>query len=188
MDNRTANGRYHWAMIGLHWLMLVLIGLTYACMEFRGYFPRGSDGRALLKTLHFSVGLSVLVLVCVRIATRFTTTTPLIVPPLPPYLRLATWGMHLALYGLLIAMPLLGWAMLSAQGNVIPFFGINLFPLVGEDHALGDQLKDLHETIGNAGYFLIGAHALAALFHHFVRRDNTLVRMLPTAVNAWLPR
>ena len=72
---------------------------------------------------------------------------------------------------------------LSAKGDVIPFFGVALVPLIGEDHAFGDQLKDLHETIGKAGYFLIGAHAVAALFHHFVRRDNALVRMMPGGRN-----
>lgn len=79
----------------------------------------------------------------------------------------------------MFVMPMLGWLMLSAAGKPIPFFGAQLPALLNENKALADQLKEVHETIGMIGYFLIGAHALAALFHHFITRDNTLVRMLP---------
>jgi cytochrome b561 len=51
--------------------------------------------------------------------------------------------------------------------------------LVGADKALADQMKELHETLATAGYFLVGLHAAAALLHHYAFRDNTLVRMLP---------
>jgi superoxide oxidase len=51
--------------------------------------------------------------------------------------------------------------------------------LLAENKNLAGQLKEVHESIGTVGYFLIGAHAVEALFHHFVTRDNTLVRMLP---------
>ncbi|MFO6255884.1 cytochrome b, partial [Pseudomonas aeruginosa] len=68
---------------------------------------------------------------------------------------------------------------LSTAGKPIPFFGLELPPLVDKNPDLAGQIKEWHETIGNAGYFLIGLHAAAALFHHFVSRDNTLVRMLP---------
>jgi cytochrome b561 len=73
----------------------------------------------------------------------------------------------------------LGWLALSAAGKPIPFFGIQLPALVAESKDLAEQLKEVHETVGTIGYFLIGAHALAALFHHFITHDNTLLRMLP---------
>jgi cytochrome b561 len=92
--------------------------------------------------------------------------------------------MHLALYLFLIAMPLLGWLALSATGKPVPFFGLQLPALVGADKALADSLKEIHETIGTVGYYLVGLHAAAALFHHYGMRDNTLPRMLP----GWLSR
>ena len=92
--------------------------------------------------------------------------------------------MHLALYAFLVAMPLLGWLTLSAKGKPIPFFGLQLPALVGADKALADSLKEVHETIGTIGYYLVGLHAVAALFHHYGMRDNTLQRMLP----GWLSR
>lgn len=87
--------------------------------------------------------------------------------------------MHLALYVFMLAMPLLGWLLLSAEGEPVPFFGLELPALVGPDPALADSVEELHETIGTVGYYLVGLHAAAALFHHYFQRDNTLLRMLP---------
>jgi len=86
---------------------------------------------------------------------------------------------HAALYLFMIVMPLLGWLTLSAEGDLIPFFGLQLPPLIDPDRSLAHSIKDIHETIGTIGYYLIGLHAVAALFHHYVMRDNTLTRMLP---------
>jgi cytochrome b561 len=80
----------------------------------------------------------------------------------------------------MIGMPLAGWVVLSAAGLPIPFFGLELPPLVGQDKALALQVVELHETVGTFGYWLIGLHALAALAHHYLWKDNTLRRMLPS--------
>ncbi len=87
--------------------------------------------------------------------------------------------MHYALYGLMLGLPLIGWLVLSLGGKPIPFFGLELPALVTENKGLSKQVKEIHETIGTIGYYLIGLHAFAALFHHYVFRDNTLRRMLP---------
>ena len=50
---------------------------------------------------------------------------------------------------------------------------------MGENHAWAERFEELHEAVGQAGYWLIGLHAVAALGHHYVRRDGTLQRMLP---------
>jgi cytochrome b561 len=76
-------------------------------------------------------------------------------------------------------MPILGWLTLGAQGKPIPFFGLQLPALTAADKDLGHTLEGIHETIGTLGYYLIGLHAAAALFHHYWTRDNTLRRMLP---------
>ena len=87
--------------------------------------------------------------------------------------------MHLTLYALMVVMPILGWLMLSAAGKPIPFFGLELPALIGTDKELSKQIKEVHEWIGTAGYYLIGLHVLAALYHHHIQHDNTLTRMLP---------
>jgi cytochrome b561 len=78
----------------------------------------------------------------------------------------------------MIGMPLAGWLILSSAGKPVPFFGLELPALIAENKDLSKQIKEIHETVGQLGYFLIGLHALAALFHHYILRDNTLYRML----------
>jgi cytochrome b561 len=126
------------------------------------------------------LGLSVFALVFMRLAIRLVSGAMPSIRPAPPVWqqRLAAL-MHLALYVFLIAMPLLGWLTLSASGKPIPFFGLQLPALLGADKALAGSLKEIHETIGTIGYYLVGLHAAAALVHHYVNRDDTLRRMLP---------
>ncbi|WP_343883058.1 cytochrome b [Rhodanobacter caeni] len=172
--------RYGSLSIAMHWLMLLLLIGVYACINLRELFPRGSDLRDGLKTWHFMLGLAVLALVVVRLALRWAAgAQPGIQPPPPHWQQRLAGLMHLALYLFMIAMPLLGWLTLSAAGKPIPFFGLSLPALVGADEALAGTFKEIHETIGTIGYYLIGLHAAAALFHHYVARDNTLRRMLP---------
>lgn len=180
MNWKNTTDRYGSLSIGMHWLMLLVLAAVYACIELRELYPRGSDLREALKVWHFMLGLSVLALVVVRLAIRFAAGAPPPIRPAPAVWQHRLAGlMHLALYIFLIAMPLLGWLTLSAAGKPIPFFGLPLPALVGADKALADSLEELHETIGTVGYYLVGLHAAAALLHHYVTRDNTLLRILP---------
>jgi cytochrome b561 len=176
---RNSPVRYGPVSIGLHWLMLLLLAAVYAAMELRGIFPKGSDPREAMKAWHYMIGMSILVLALVRLVAHFSDPAPPIEPPPAGWQKLAAAVMHLALYALMIGMPLLGWILLSAEGKPIALFGMELPALVAKNDQLGKLTKELHETVGNIGYFLIGAHAAAALFHHYITRDNTLRRMLP---------
>lgn len=179
MNIRSNSDRYGPISIGLHWLMLLLIAGAYACIELSGNFPEGNDIREGLKTWHFMLGLSLLVLVVVRIGARLTGSVPRIQPEPTQWQVLSARAMHVALYVFMAAMPILGWLTLSAGGKAVPFFGMTLPALVAESKLVADWAKEIHETGGEIGYFLIGLHAAAALFHHYVVRDNTLRRMLP---------
>lgn len=171
--------RYAGLSIAMHWLMLVLIAGTYAAIELKGNFPKGSDTRALLSQWHFMLGLSVFALVWLRLLGRLLHRAPPISPAPPAWQNALAKLMHLALYAIMIGLPLAGWATLSAAGKPIPFWGLELPPLLDQNPDLAKQIKGWHETIANLGYWLIGLHAAAGLFHHYVARDNTLVRMLP---------
>jgi cytochrome b561 len=179
MAGNPAPSRYSRTSIALHWLMLLLIAAVYACIELREQFPRGSDPREALKTWHFMLGLTVFALVWIRALARWRSPAPPITPtPAAWQARLAAWA-HVLLYAFMLAMPLLGWLSLSADGKPIPFFFFEWPALVAPDEALAKQVEEIHETVGQAGYFLIALHAAAALFHHYLRRDDTLRRMLP---------
>lgn len=180
--NTRNDARYPRFSIALHWLMLVLLVAVYALMELRGVFPKGSDGRELMKTWHFMLGLTVPALLLARLAARFGFRAPAITPVPPAWQHLLAVSMHVALYAFLLAMPVLGWLTLSAKGKAIPFFGLQLPALIGADKPLAGRIEDLHTTLATVGYWLVGLHALAALYHHYVVRDDTLLRMLPRAV------
>jgi cytochrome b561 len=180
MSDAAAPKRYPDSAILLHWLVLILVVAAYACILLRTNFERGSDIREGLKAWHFMLGLSVLAATFLRIGLRaMVWKTPPITPPPPRMLHLPSIAAHLAIYAWLIAMPIAGWTILSAEGNPIPFWGLNLPPLTSPDKVLADQVKELHETSGTIGYFLLGLHAAAALFHHYLMKDDTLRRMLP---------
>jgi cytochrome b561 len=176
----TNADRYHTLSIAIHWLMLMAFIATYASIELRVLFEKGTPTRETFKNIHFMIGLVVFFLVWVRIALRIRFAPPPISPEPSQLLNLGARLGHLALYVLMIGMPMVGWIILSASGKPIPFFGMELPALVAENKALAKQLKEIHETIGIAGYALIGIHASAALFHHYFLRDNTLRRMLLT--------
>lgn len=164
--------------IGLHWLTLALLIGVYACINLTELYAKGSPPREALKDWHFMLGLMVL-LVALRLLNRLVAGNPEVVPPLPLWQHRLASATHIALYVLMIVMPILGWLTLSAAGKPIPLLGFQLPAFLAENKNLSGQLREVHETVSTVGYFLIGAHAVAALFHHFVTCDNTLVRMLP---------
>jgi superoxide oxidase len=171
--------RYSKLTIGLHWLMLILLVSVYATINLRELYPKGSDPRELLKALHFMLGLSVLLFVFIRITVRLFSNIPDIIPNLHTWENVISKIVHALLYFMMIVMPILGWLTLSAAGKVIPFFGLDLPPLIDENKEYGKLLKEIHETIGVIGYYVIALHAAAALYHHYIKKDNTLTRMLP---------
>lgn len=169
----------HYAPISvwLHWLMFILFIGAYSSIEFRVLFEKGTTARDLMKYSHFLFGLSILVLVGLRIVARIVT------PKVDresygKYQRYASNIMFIGLYILMIGQPLLGWATISAEGHNVDILGLTLPALIGEDEQLAKQIEEIHELLGKTGYALIGLHTLAALVHHYYVGDNTLKRML----------
>ncbi|WP_414902655.1 cytochrome b [Sphingomonas flavalba] len=179
MNSTDIRQRFNSLSIALHWVMVLLISAVYATILLRENYPKGTDIREGLKAWHFMLGLTVLALVIIRLIARLSSRRPPISPEPPAWQSLLASATHFALYAFMLAMPVAGWVILSASGKTIPFFGLELPALVGQSKALAGQVKELHETVGTIGYFLIGIHALAALFHHYVVKDDTLRRMLP---------
>ena len=163
MVSSTPAPHYARASIILHWLMLVLLAAVYACIELRGLFPRDSAERNLMKDLHFMLGLSVFVLVWLRLAMRLVHPTPPILPKPPAWQTGLAHLMHLLLYVLMIGMPLAGWLILSAADKPVPFYGLELPHLVGADLDQAKFIKGWQERNGTWGCWLIGLHFVARL-------------------------
>jgi len=158
----------------LHWLMAILI----VAMLFIGVSMVGdlSLRHPLLVELHKATGLALLLLVIVRIGLRLTLPHPPLPHDLPPLQRIAAGASHLLLYALMLGMPLLGWAMLSAGGYPRP---LQLPAIAPHDLQLYAVLRQAH---GWAGYLLFATvlvHLGAALMHALVRRDRVLRSMWP---------
>ena len=179
MNLKKLPTRYHPTSLTLHWLMLALFIAVYASIELRVLFEKGTPERDLMKSTHFTLGLLMFVLVWLRLSLRAKFTAPVTQPAPPFWQALAGKTAHVVLYLIMVGMPLAGWLMLSAEGKPIPFFFIQLPALIAKNKELAHQIKEVHELVGTAGYFLIGAHAAAALLHHYILRDSTLRQMLP---------
>ena len=175
----TKQQPYATLSIILHWIMFLLLVAVYSCIELREIYPKVSESRDTLKAWHFMLGLCVFVLVWVRLITRWVTLTPNAPSTLTKWHRLLAQAFHFALYILMICMPIAGWLILSAEGKSIPFFGLTLPTLIAENEHLAKTIEEVHKTVGSVGYYIIGLHVLAGLYHHYIRHDNALIRMLP---------
>ncbi|MBN3780635.1 cytochrome B561 [Burkholderia lata] len=169
--------RYSSPAIFFHWVVFLLVALAYLAIEIRG--PKGSDSRVFWMNVHLTAGTLVLVLSVLRVLWRAVSRVPAAIQQAVLLRWLSTLA-HVALYVFIIAQPLLGIMMINLGGKPVSldWLGVS-FTLFGPDKALRPTIKEAHELIGNAFYFVIGLHALAALYHHFIRRDDVLRRMAP---------
>lgn len=163
----------------LHWLVAILIlamawlGLTM------GDLPNGPDKIATY-ALHKSLGLSILALVLLRLLWRLYAGTPAPVAGTPRWQSRIAGVTHVALYALLLALPLSGWPLNSAAGFPLQWFGLfNLPSIAARDEALHTLATQTHEVLFWTLAALVVLHAGAALHHHLFLGDATLARMLP---------
>ncbi|MBV6286908.1 cytochrome b [Pseudomonas aegrilactucae] len=170
----TPSTRFHPLARLLHWLMAVLI----VAMLFIGVsmVVDLSPRHTWLISLHKAIGLALLVLVVVRIITRLTFAPPPLPGDLPRLEQWAAKASHLVLYALMLAMPLIGWGMLSAGGYPLP---LQLPALVPHDLHLYGLLRTLHGVLAYVLFATVLLHLAAALVHALVRRDGVLRSMWP---------
>jgi cytochrome b561 len=172
--------RLHWWTVAL---LLVMFPLGFG-MHYRAYKLGGKgvwDGLTdALYTSHKAIGFLVLLLVVARLAYRLMRGAPADEPTLEPWQKLASHVTHGALYVLLLVVPLLGLRGVSQYGARNIYGPISLPPIAAEaDAAASGFTFWLHWITAVALLALIGAHVGAALFHHFIRKDGVLQRMLP---------
>ena len=159
----------------LHWGMALLI----VAMLFIGVGMVASLSlRPALVDLHRPLGVAILLLALVRLIHRWHSPPPPLPADLPRAQVLAAKASHWLLYALMLAMPLLGWAMLSAGGYPVELVGTLQLPrLVPYDSVLYTWLRGAHGVLGYALFALVLAHLAAALFHAWVRRDGVFSAM-----------
>lgn len=178
-SSHTTSIRFGNTAIALHWLIALLIfggwGLGYYMTDLKL-----SPVKLKLYSWHKWIGITVLMLACLRAAWRVTHPAPSANPAHPLWQRRAASLAHGALYFLMFAIPLSGWMFSSASGYPVKYLGLVPLPdLVAKSKELADLLKETHEVLGWLLVLVLGAHMGGALQHHFMHRDDTLARMLP---------
>ena len=168
--------RYDNRSIALHWITAALVLLLWCAGETIDWFPRGG-ARIAVRSLHILIGVVLAAIVAWRIGWRATRASK---PPTAELGRLTMLSalVHYALYAILAATLALGIANAWVRGDSI--FGLFAIPsLAPGNRALRGLIEDLHSWSANTLLILAAVHACAALWHHYVRRDNVLRRMWP---------
>ena len=176
--------RYGTVPRSLHSLTVILVIVAWTLGTFGDDLPKGAARETGL-FIHISAGLVILMALITRLVWRVIEPPP---PPEPnefgrwlgafadPAARVA----HYTLYALLISVPIVGIVAQFARGNALPLFGVaEIASPWLRDRAFAHNVTEIHEILANALVIVAGLHAAAALVHHFVFRDNTLIRMLP---------
>ena len=170
--------RYTTTAIVLHWLLALMIVGTFAFGLYMTSLPM-SPARLKLYNWHKWAGIVILSLSALRLLWRLAHRPPRDLP-MPVWQQRAAKLVHLALYLLFFAVPLVGWAYSSAAGFPIVVFGALPLPdFVPVDRALAEAIKPWHELSAYAMAGLVVVHVAAALKHQFIDRDGLLQRMLP---------
>lgn len=177
-----ANSRdaYGWPAIALHWIVALLIFATFGLGLWMGEVPARAD-RPFYFAIHASLGMTLLVLLVLRILWAFFNPAPAAPAGTSPLQHAAARFTHLSLYVLTLATVLVGWLLAGVQDTPLVPMAFGVLPMpspLALSHAAEDFLEEAHELTAYALMALAGIHVLAALWHHYVLRDNTMRRML----------
>ena len=161
----------------LHWLIFVLLAVQYAIGSIMPHIGRKTVNEGWV-SWHFSVGAAILFFIVLRLVWRLLHPVPQL-PTLSPWERILTGFTHWALYILVLVMTLLGWAATNSRGWDVNLFGIVILPKISPTGSeWGHECGDIHNVLV---YVLLGfiiLHVAAALYHHFVKHDQVVGRML----------
>ncbi len=173
--------RYPAGLRAIHWATVALIIIIYGLTYTEDFFARGTPARAAVWWLHISFGLVLIAVVAARVGVRCTAPIPPPSAALSPWMHRASQAAHVALYVLLIVTPLVGIYLAFLRGNAVTLFGLFTIPspIAVVDRAARAPVQTLHEWMANALVIIALIHGAAALWHHFIRKDDVLRRMLP---------
>lgn len=171
--------RYSSPAIVLHWLIALLLAIVAGVGLYMADLPDAAPERQLLFDWHRWLGVTAFLLIVLRVLWRSMHKPPSLVSGMSKLQRIAASASHLALYVLMIAAPLTGYLLTNNAGEAVNVFGWALPPLIGPDPRLVKLFEGIHTYVA---YSLIGftaLHIFAAMKHHFLDRDETLVRIVP---------
>jgi cytochrome b561 len=168
----------------LHWIIAALVIAQFVVsILMPDIGPR--TGPSKLVDLHLSLGILIFGVMAIRLAHRLVHTVPLEMAGSPQWERRSAMATHVLMYAILIVAPFLGWASASAHSVPVTLFGLFNLPDIAAPRARWAlKAGDVHTVAMWTLLALVVLHVLAALYHHFVRNDGVLRRMLPRASEA----
>lgn len=186
----AAKDRYTSVAIALHWLIaLMVIGQLAGGFIMHDLPKEQADLKFQLFQLHKSFGISVLLLTLIRLGWRLTHKPPALPEKMAGWERFLARGAHVGFYVLLIALPLVGWAVVSSSPladsvqtylfGVVHWPHLPFFEGVENRKEFSHEIAEIHEYLAFAMIALIGLHVAAALKHQIIDRDAVLGHMLP---------
>ena len=160
-----------------HWLVLAIVIVLLVIASKSEDLPRGEEKLELV-LLHASFGLLLLFVLAARLLWRWMNVTPARMPDIPDWQHVTSRIVHYLLYIILFAQALSGMARFATAGYKVPFFEMFevAFPME-KSEAMNELMGTLHEIFPIILLMLLGLHVLAALYHHFRLKDDTLRRM-----------
>ena len=171
--------RYTGVAITLHWLIAAAILSTFLLAQYMTDLKL-SPVKLKLYSYHKWIGVTIFLLVLIRLAWRVSHRPPAPPPSMPAWQHSAANIAHFFLYALMLVIPVSGWLMSSASGFQVVYLGLLPIPdLLAKNKDLADQLKQLHEALNWLMVLVVALHVAAALKHHITDRDDVLKRMLP---------
>jgi cytochrome b561 len=170
--------RYGGVAIFFHWTMAVLVVIVAILGLLHDSWPHATQAKWI--NIHASIGLLLWFLLMLRLAWRLSHRPPDLPPDVGEFSRHTSYPVHLLMYLLLFVIPVFGIITFIWHGRVFDLGLFRIDPQVRSNRAIFHPTEDIHGYLAYALFGLIGLHVLAALWHHFVRRDRVLLRILPS--------
>ena len=178
MQWRNSSERFGLIAGLLHWSIVIGVIAQYFLAE-AAEESQAQAGAFAPMSLHRSIGLTILTLAVLRLVWRLIDASPEWPASMKPFERRLARVTHIGFYALLLAVPLSGWALSSAEGDPLTFFDWFSLPVLPVAESLDHTLEEVHEILFNILAALGLVHVLAALKHQFIDHDGLLRRMLP---------
>ena len=174
---RSTPSRYGAVAQAFHWLTVILVLAAYVLSKGDpdSLYSAAADG---IRRIHEALGMLVFIVVVLRLLWRLIDRTPA-TGPIPRSMAAAANLVQLALYALLIAIPVTAVLGTWLEGLPVTVPGFDIAPRIAQAHGLGQLIIVVHTTLGNVILWVAAVHAAAALFHHFYLRDGVFKSMAP---------
>ena len=169
----NSDQRYGLISIIFHWLMALIIIATFILglnlkHNFQYYYE--------VLALHNSLGITIFLLAIFRVAWRFFNIKPNQLPNKVILMKLATLT-HIFFYIIFFTLPITGYILTNLQGDIVLFYGYGLPEVLEQNRGLKNYIHTIHDYVGNILLILFSLHVLGALYHHLIKKDNTLRRI-----------